>query len=173
MHTFVSLVALAWVFVTIAQAQSQGSAASLLKAHANITQPICQPCDPLLPRVLCIHKYAAVMPHPFSRPLSTGLENLYDFTDTDVPEDKSFAQVNNSDFLVFDRQRGLDILGKDPTYELMFNDSGQHEGPVYVPEQNKIYIFKVGFVLSSINCTVLICSRCFINRPKLFSHSRS
>ena len=40
----------------------------------------------------------------------------------------------------FDRERGLEILGPDPTYEYVFNvNPAVHEAPVYVPSQNKLY----------------------------------
>ncbi|KAL9129880.1 MAG: hypothetical protein Q9217_001780 [Psora testacea] len=70
------------------------------------------------------------MPYPFSRPLSTDLQHLYDLRSTSI-NDESFALI--STFLVFDRERGMDILGSKPTYDVMFKD---------VPEQNKIYICK-------------------------------
>ncbi|MCJ1369488.1 hypothetical protein MMC20_000699 [Loxospora ochrophaea] len=63
------------------------------------------------------------------------------FGSTSVPNDTSFAQVNNADFLVFDRQRGLALLGPSPSYEFVFDvSSAVHEAPVFVPTQNKLYL---------------------------------
>ncbi|KAL9125546.1 MAG: hypothetical protein Q9217_005257 [Psora testacea] len=117
------------------------SLASMVASQTGVTRPLARSCTPNLPRVVCINKYAAVMPFPFSRPFSgDNFEDSYDFVNTLVPADKSFALVNISDFLVFDHQRGLDILGPNPSYERMFEDPGNHESPVYVPGLNKIIL---------------------------------
>ena len=111
--------------------------------------PLVQPCNSNLSRVACINKYASVMPYPFSRPVSTGgpLEPSFgSFDSVSVPNDPSFALVNSSDFLVFDRQRGLDLLGPNPSYEFVFEVSTAiHEAPIYVPSQNKLYFAQVIF----------------------------
>lgn len=42
---------------------------------------------------------------------------------------------------MFDKERGLNYLGSDPTYEFVFKVSeAVHEAPVFVPSQNKLYI---------------------------------
>ncbi|KAI9775566.1 MAG: hypothetical protein M1816_005895 [Peltula sp. TS41687] len=63
---------------------------------------------------------------------------------------RSELTINNSDwsrlivpadFLVYDRERGLEILGDAPSYEFIFNVSNSyHEAPVYVPWQDRLYI---------------------------------
>ena len=66
------------------------------------------------------------------------------FGSTDVPKDASFALINDTDFLVFDRKRGLDVLGPNPSYEFVFEVSiAVHEAPVYVAAQNKLYFSQV------------------------------
>ncbi|KAL8770297.1 MAG: hypothetical protein Q9209_003933 [Squamulea sp. 1 TL-2023] len=46
---------------------------------------------------------------------------------------------NKADFLVFDRERGAEILGSDPSYDFVFEVSeAVHEAPVYVASQNKL-----------------------------------
>jgi len=90
-----------------------------------------------------MNKYASVMPYHFQRPAAYG---LYDppYGSTSVPNDTSFALVNSSDFLVFDRQRGLALLGPNPSYTYMFDDNAAvHEAPVYVASQNKLYLSEI------------------------------
>ena len=109
-------------------------------AQTGFTPPLAQVCNSSLPRVLCINNYAAVLPYHFFRPISNGTYGP-PFGTTNVPNDTSFALVNNSDFLVFDHARGLDLLGANPSYQYVF-DPGMavHEAPVYVPTQNKLYL---------------------------------
>ncbi len=57
------------------------------------------------------------------------------------PTMASFDQVSNASFMVFDRKRGLELLGPNPTYEYVFDVNGTvHEAPVYVPAQNKLFL---------------------------------
>ncbi|KAL8709011.1 MAG: hypothetical protein Q9220_006220 [cf. Caloplaca sp. 1 TL-2023] len=80
------------------------------------------------------------MPYPFFRPDSS-VQSDFDFADTSIPNDPSFALINQSDFLVFDRERGLELLGPNPKFEVMFNVTPSlHEAPVYITSQNKLYL---------------------------------
>ena len=109
--------------------------------QTELHRPLAEPCrNGSLPRVLCINNYASVMPYPFFRP-ETSVQNDYDFADTSIPNDTSFALVNQSDFLVFDRERGLELLGPDPSFEVIFNVTPSlHEAPVYIASQDKLYL---------------------------------
>ena len=109
--------------------------------QTGVLRPLTQACgNTSLPRVRCINKYASVMPYPFFRAISS-FQNDYDFGATLVPNDTSFLLVNQSDFLVFDRERGLKLLGPNPSLTLAFNVSQSiHEAPVYVASQNKLYL---------------------------------
>ena len=119
------------------------SLATASLAQTGVLSPLTQLCNASLPRVLCINKYASVMPYHFFRSTSNGTSDP-PFGSTSVPNDTSFSLVNNSDFLVFERQRGLDLLGPNPSYEFVFDVSmAVHEAPVYVPGQNKIYLAQV------------------------------
>ena len=101
---------------------------------------LAQACVPSLPSVLCVDKYASNMPYPFFRAFSNGL-HVPSFESTTVPNDKSFAMLSKADFLVFDRKRGLEVLGSKPSYEFVFKVSDTiHEAPVYVAAQNKMYL---------------------------------
>lgn len=63
------------------------------------------------------------------------------FGDTTVSNGTVLNDVKSADFLVFDKERGLGILGSEPRYEYMFPVSDAvHEAPVYVPLQNKLYL---------------------------------
>jgi sugar lactone lactonase YvrE len=80
------------------------------------------------------------MPYHFNRSISNS-ENDYDFKDTVVGNDTSFNLVKSADFIVFDKARGLEILGPNPSHEFVFKVSkAVHEAPVYVPSQNKLYL---------------------------------
>ena len=80
------------------------------------------------------------MPYHFNRSTSS-TEKDYDFKDTNVPNATSFALTKTADFLVFDRERGLALLGSKPSYEYTFAVSkAVHEAPVYVASQNKLYL---------------------------------
>lgn len=53
----------------------------------------------------------------------------------------SLDNVKSADFLVFDKERGLKVLGSNPSYEYVFEVSkAVHEAPVYVASQNKLYL---------------------------------
>lgn len=89
-----------------------------------------------------MNNYAAVLPYPFERATAVnGSDPDNDtFTGTSVPSDNSFARLAQTNFIVFDKERGLDILGSAPRLEQIFetrNDSIQ-EAPVYVPGLNAI-----------------------------------
>ena len=53
----------------------------------------------------------------------------------------TFDLLDSANFVVFDRERGLQYLGPNPSYEYVFNVSkAVHEAPVYAPEQNLLFI---------------------------------
>ena len=113
---------------------------ALTSGQAGVITPLAQWCDASLPSVLCINKYASVMPYHFFRPSSYNLTDN-PFGSTSVPNDTSFAQINTANFLVFDRKRGPDVLGPSPSYEFVFAVTKRiHEAPVYVASQNKLYL---------------------------------
>ncbi|KAF7195700.1 Gluconolactonase [Pseudocercospora fuligena] len=117
---------------------------TLAAAQSGFTPPIAQPCPGLesSQNVACINNYAAVLPYPFERGFAVdGNDPDNDtFIDTSVPSDTSFELVHNATFLVFDQERGLDILGSSPRLERIFNTRNDsiHEAPVYVPGLNVI-----------------------------------
>ena len=110
-------------------------------AQVGVVEPLAEPCNATLPSVVCINKYAAVMPYHFFREVDGPNSNSRPFGTTSVPKDSSFAQVGKADFVVFDKKRGLELLGPNPSYEYVFEVSNAvHEAPAYVPSQNKLYL---------------------------------
>lgn len=63
------------------------------------------------------------------------------FGETTVANGSRLSAAKAADFLVFDKERGHEILGSNPSYEFMFSvPKVVHEAPVYVPSQNKLYL---------------------------------
>ncbi len=80
------------------------------------------------------------MPYHFYRHPAAGTTDI-SFSQTHVPNDTSFDLVGKADFIVFDQQRGMELLGSTPTYEKVFNVSDAvHEAPAYVPSLNKLFL---------------------------------
>lgn len=115
----------------------------VLLARASTAEQLFSRCHPWT-RVACVKNYAAAIPDPFFRPPSTDIEHTYDFSDIVIAGDESTQILNDSDFLVFDQERGMEILGS-PSYETLWNDTAQLEGATYVPRQNKIYTMRVNW----------------------------
>lgn len=92
-----------------------------LLAGESIAEQLFSRCHPST-RVACVKNYAAAIPDPFFRPLSTDLEHTYDFSDIAIAGDESTQILNDSEFLIFDQQRGMEILGS-PSYETLWNDT--------------------------------------------------
>ena len=80
------------------------------------------------------------MPYHFFRNISN-TDVQYTFGNTSVPNDTSFSMVKNANFLVFDKARGMELLGSNPSFEFVFNVSmAVHEAPVYVPSKNLLFL---------------------------------
>ena len=108
---------------------------------SQVISTLAEPCgSPFPASAVCIDHYSSVMPLPFFRQPSNGsTDDTYG--STTVPNDPSFATVENAPFLVFDRQRALEILNGASTNEFIFQvPFTSHEAPVYVAEQNKLYL---------------------------------
>lgn len=100
--------------------------------QTGFVSPLAQLRSPSVSNVFCINKHAPVMPYHFFRNI---FNSTYQptFSSTSVSNDTSFALVDQANFLVFDQQRGREILGSNPTYEFAFEVlEAVHEAPVYV-----------------------------------------
>ncbi|KAJ1714194.1 gluconolactonase precursor [Aspergillus flavus] len=81
----------------------------------------------------------------FYRKASVDISNVDTYSSTEVANDDSFQQVGKATFLVWDQQRGSEILGSDPAYDIVFTIStGGHEAPVYVPDTNELWFSELG-----------------------------
>jgi len=106
-----------------------------------VTLPLAAQCGPPnSSAIVCIDRYASVMPYHFFRQPSHGTVDI-SFNDTHVLSDPSFQLVGDATFLVFDQARAFEILGSAPTYDLLFHVSDAvHEAPVYVASVNLLYL---------------------------------
>ncbi|KAE8354441.1 hypothetical protein BDV28DRAFT_83571 [Aspergillus coremiiformis] len=111
--------------------------AGVSHAQTGVTTPVSQACGS---SVVCINHYANVLPYHFKRNVST-MDDVSTFGDISVTNSTVLNDVNSADFLVFDKERGLEVLGANPSYTFMFAVSeAVHEAPVYVASQNKLYL---------------------------------
>lgn len=90
--------------------------------------PLAETCGPVQ-SIVCINKYAAVMPYHFFREPSYDGSYEDTYSSTSVQSDSSWDLVGEADFLVFDENRGLELLGPSPSYKFMFELS---DGKTYV-----------------------------------------
>ncbi|EXJ83584.1 gluconolactonase [Capronia coronata CBS 617.96] len=104
-----------------------------------VTRPIVEDCG-FNGTVVCVNKYAAVLPYHFNRSISNSKVD-YDFRNTSDQNATTLDLLDTANFVVFDRQRGLQYLGPNPSYEFMFAVSpAVHEAPVYAPKQNLLFL---------------------------------
>ncbi|KAE8167475.1 hypothetical protein BDV40DRAFT_312741 [Aspergillus tamarii] len=117
-----------------------------LASAGNNSTPLVQACTGYsFPRVACMYRYASKMPLDFYRKASIDISNVDTYSSTEVANDDSFQQVGKATFLVWDQQRGSEILGSDPVYDIVFTIStGGHEAPVYVPDTNELWFSELG-----------------------------
>ena len=108
--------------------------------HPGVSSPVAKTCGPSTANIVCLDRYASVLPYHFSRNDTAGVVEPYPFGSTSVPNDTSFGLVQNADFLVFDQDRAFELLGESPTHDFMFEiPPAVHEAPVYVPGLNKLF----------------------------------
>jgi len=120
---------LAFVATTLAQSLPPG-----------VSSPVAKTCGPSTANIVCLDKYASVLPYHFFRNSTTSPEDPIPFGSTSVPNDTSFGLVKDADFLVFDQARAFELLGESPTVDFIFDlSTAVHEAPVYVPGLNKLF----------------------------------
>lgn len=98
--------------------------------------------------VVCIERYASVLPLPFYRPSiidNTPYNPANSFNGTTVA-DASFDPIYQATFLVFETARGTEILGPSPSLEVIFDAAPPAvlEAPVYIPCLNAIIFSALG-----------------------------
>ncbi|KAI9830191.1 MAG: hypothetical protein M1826_004993 [Phylliscum demangeonii] len=105
--------------------------------------PLAERCGPASANIVCISHYTAVMPGDFwRRPINNSFEPSQDvgYEGTLIASDPSWALAAHADFLVFDRARGLAVLGPQPTNQFRFAVADVfHDAPVYAPNSDELY----------------------------------
>lgn len=115
------------------------AAVSAQSEPPGVSSPVAQKCGPSSANIVCLEKYASVLPYHFFR--NRTVEEPLTFGSTSVPNDTSFGLVQDADFLVFDHERAFELLGDSPAYDFVFEVSpAVHEAPVYVPSLNKLFM---------------------------------
>jgi hypothetical protein len=122
--------------------------ASNLSYYGNCTTnssstPVAASCGPTTANVTCINRYGSLLPASFSRDPYA----IVGYTGTLVPGDPSWAEyVIPADFVLFDKQRGLEILGQTPRIFQKYIDviNVVHEAPIYVPALNQLFVTQDG-----------------------------
>ncbi|KAI2637989.1 lactonohydrolase [Hypomontagnella submonticulosa] len=107
----------------------------LLLTRTTDAAQVAKKCGNLdFPAVICLDRYGSLLSGQFSR----GTLDVYSASSVD---DTSFTNIKSASFLVFDQDKGLDVLGTAPKVEEMFDlDSAAPEAPVYVPDTNELWI---------------------------------
>lgn len=119
--------------LSIQHASAQNGTNSTGVQPPGVSLPLARTCGPTTADIVCMTRYASVMPYHFYRAPSHGSTDI-SFGDTNVPSDPSFELVGEADFLIFDEARAFEVLGSAPTYDLFFNLSDAvHEAPVCRP----------------------------------------
>ncbi|KAI1148547.1 hypothetical protein F4825DRAFT_470159 [Nemania diffusa] len=99
-------------------------------------------CGPGTANVTCINRYGSYLPLSFSRKADLSVSS----TGTEVPDDPSYALVQEADFVVLDKSRGLALLGLAPQIQrgLIPVLNVIHEAPIFVLELNKLFVTQDG-----------------------------
>jgi hypothetical protein len=112
----------------------------LAQTPAGVQLPLAEDCSGD-GSIVCVNKYAAVLPYPFFRNVSANDFELDLYNTTVETESTGFDLIADADFVVYNRELGLEYLGSDPSYEFVFEvSSAVHEAPVYAPVQNLLFI---------------------------------
>jgi len=122
---------------------STAYASSITTTNATTPSPLAFPCESWnSSNVICINRYASLLPSSFSRIASHNFSSTDPFSSTTIPSDPTFSSLlSNASFLVFSESHASSILGANPTIETVFTVADViQEAPVYVPDNNKLYV---------------------------------
>ncbi|KAK8017820.1 riboflavin transporter MCH5 [Apiospora rasikravindrae] len=124
-------IGMVFTIVSLACLSGKPSCPGLTQHVANISLSLRSP-----------RRFGALLPPSFSR----DADPTVGYSQTVVPDDPSWSHVAESDFVVFDKTRGFEILGTTPklerSYIKMLNVI--HEAPIYVPHLNKLFTTQDG-----------------------------
>ncbi|KAF3761912.1 hypothetical protein M406DRAFT_15980, partial [Cryphonectria parasitica EP155] len=106
------------------------------------TASVAEVCGPTTANVTCVNRYGSYLPPTFSRDPDPAVA----YTGALVPDDPTWALVQEADFVIYDKQRGLELLGSEPKIYRGILDvlNVIHEAPVYVAEVNKLFVTQDG-----------------------------
>ena len=108
-----------------------------------VVRPLAEKCGPSSANIVCINHYSSVMPDDFYRkPINNSFDPTQDppYEATTLSGDPSWGLTADADFLVFDRARGLELLGPAPKNEFRFTVAEVfHDAPVFNPPTNELY----------------------------------
>ena len=122
-----------------------------------VTGPIVEVCNAIDASIVCVNHYASILPYGFYRaPINNSLlptaEPAFEQTLGVNATDPYFELLSKAAFVVYDRHRGLSLLGDKPRYDFIFKISDAvHDGPVYVPETDEFYFSQLSLKLLSQN----------------------
>ncbi|KZF20966.1 putative gluconolactonase precursor [Xylona heveae TC161] len=96
------------------------------------------------PSVVCVNNHGSVLSPGFKREVHDVIGDADTYPTIQMPDDHSFQAVQQAHFVLFDPHMGPDILGPSPRLDFMFElTEVTHEGPVYVPETNELYMSRL------------------------------
>lgn len=137
-----ALVAFLAAAPSLVQGTARGHTAGTRAVGNNSSTPVAYACGPKTAKVACLNRYGSLLPPSFSR----NPDPAYGYADTQVPDDASWAVVQQADFVLFDEERGLAVLGAAPKISkgLIPVLNVIHEAPVFVPGMNKLFLTQDG-----------------------------
>lgn len=105
-------------------------------------EPVAVTCGPSTAKTVCINRYGSLLPPSFER----DIDATSGYSSTKVPDDPSWALVSKANFVIFDKERGLQILGRTPKIQPKYFDvlSVVHEAPIYDPATQQLFITQDG-----------------------------
>lgn len=94
--------------------------------------------------VFCMNTYISNLANPYKRNVSLDIANLDGLKNVSVPMDPIWLEVAPARFLHWDEERGSQILGDNPAFEIMFEvENVGHEAPVFVKDTNELYFSRL------------------------------
>lgn len=126
--------------------------AFVLPGVAQVVEPLAERCGPSSANIVYINHYSSVMPDDFFRkPINNSFDPSQDgpYEATSMINEPSWNLAADADFLVFDRKRGLELLGPAPKNQFRFTIAEVfQDAPVYSPPSNEFYFSQLqpGFV---------------------------
>ncbi|KAI1151991.1 lactonohydrolase [Nemania diffusa] len=96
------------------------------------------------PQVVCINRYGSLIRGDFERKVRNVLGDGDTYPSTSAPGEPTMTYISDANFLVWDFDAGLQILGRNPSVDFMFEvEKLSHEAPVYSPTTNELYFSRL------------------------------